>query len=148
MTYYMTYSAYSYSLLHILHITYSAYSLPLVFQFFASAMLIAWSPMTGPNCSHTTTNIRHGRPVSYHNLRPECQPIPLASGRGSFQYRPLGQEEAAPVWRTLEQHTRLGLIHGARRRWLTGSQWQASTHPVNNKIIICIICRIYRICKI
>ncbi len=26
--------------------------------------------------------------------------------------------------------------------------WQVSTHPVNNQIIICIICRIYRICKI
>jgi hypothetical protein len=66
-------------------------------SFFASAMLIAWSPMTGISCSHTTTDIRHGRPVSYHNLRPESQLIPFASGRGSFQYRPPGQDEAAQV---------------------------------------------------
>ncbi len=53
--------------------------------------------------------------------------IPLASGRGSFQYRPPWQKEAAPVtvWRTLEQHTRLELIHGACRvnvdyGWLAG----------------------------
>jgi hypothetical protein len=83
-------------------------------------MLIVWSPMTGPSCSHTTTDIRHGRPVSYHNLLPESQSTLLASGRGSFQYCPPGQEEAAPVWMTLEQHTRLELIRGARRRWLTG----------------------------
>jgi hypothetical protein len=77
-------------------------SLCLVFHsFFASAMLIAWSPMTGPSCLHTTTDICHGRPVSYHNLRQESQLIPLASGGGVFQYRPPGQEEAAPVWRTL-----------------------------------------------
>jgi hypothetical protein len=89
-------------------------------SFFAWPMLIAWSPMTGPSCSHTITDIRHGRPVSYHNLRPESQPTLLASGRGSFQYCPPGQEEAAPVWMTMEQHTRLELIRGARRRWLTG----------------------------
>ncbi len=44
------------------------------FSVFASAMLIAWSPMTGPSCSHTTTDIRHGRPVSYHNLCPADSP--------------------------------------------------------------------------
>jgi hypothetical protein len=79
--------------------------------FFTAAMLIAWFPMTGPSCSHTTTDIGHCSPVSYHNLRQESQLIPFASGRGSFQYRPLGQEEAAPVWR-------LELIHGAG--WLAG----------------------------
>jgi hypothetical protein len=91
-------------------------------SFFAPATLIAWTPMTGPSCLHTTTDIGHGSPASYHNLRPEIQPITLASGMGSFQYRPTpaGQEEVATVWMTLEQQTRLERIHGARRRWLTG----------------------------
>jgi hypothetical protein len=104
-------------------------------------MLIAWFPMTGPSCSHNTTDIRHGRPVSYHTLRPESQLISLASGRGSFHYLPPGQEEAAPVWRTLEQHTRLELIHGARRRWLTGRH-----PPITHEI--CKICKICEICEI
>ncbi len=115
-------------------------------SFFASAMLFAWSPMTGPSCSHTANDVRHCRPVPYHSLRQESQLIPLASRRGPFQYPPTGHEEAAPVRRTLEQHTRLELIHGARRRRLTSRH--LPTDPVNNQIIIRRICRIYRICKI
>ena len=111
MTYYIPYSAYSkyyifrrLFIIHILHILHLNNEKVLAsgVSFFSWPMLIAWSPMTGPSCSHTTTDIRHGRPVSYHNLRLESQPIPLASGRGSFQYCPPGPEEAAPVWRKLE----------------------------------------------
>ncbi len=121
ITYSASYSFYLTHILHILHMHKERFLASGV-SFFALAMLqvIAWSPMTGPSCSHTTTDIRLGRLVSYHNLRPVSPLIPLASGRGSLQYCPPGQEEAAPVWRTLEQHTRLELIHGAHRRWLTG----------------------------
>ncbi len=88
----ITYSScYSFYLIHILHILHMHKEGVLAsgVSFFASAMLIPWSPITGPSCLHTTTDIRHGRPVSYHNLRPESQLILLASGRASFQYRPV-----------------------------------------------------------
>ena len=84
-------------------------------------MLIAWSPMTGLSCLHTNTDIRHGRSVSYHNLRLESQVtqgIPYASRKGSLQYRPPGQEEAAPVWRTLELHTRLELLYSDKSKYI------------------------------
>ncbi len=54
-------------------------------SFFASPMLITWSPMTGPtgSCSHTTTDIRHGRSVSYHNIWKGIVPVLPIGTRGS-----------------------------------------------------------------
>jgi hypothetical protein len=72
---------------------------------------------------------------NYHHLHPSLTSFVLyqiAPGKsadspciskGIVQVSPTGKKEADPVWRTLEWHTRLELIHGARRPWLTG------THP-------------------
>ncbi len=102
---------------HILHIQWKMSS-PLVFHSLLPQCLMFGSQWQGP---YTTTDICQDLLLSDHNLRPESQQIHLASRRASLQYRRTEQEEAAPVWRTLEQHIsiiRLEQIHGASRRWL------------------------------
>ena len=77
---------------------------------------IAWSPIPGPSCSRTTIYNHHHRSPIYHRKHQESQPILIAWRRVLSRSRPLEPEEGVPVWRTLESHTRLVLVHGARRR--------------------------------
>ncbi len=89
----ITYSAYyGFYLIHILHILqmHKGRVLASGDSCFAAAMLFGWFSMTGPNCSHATTDIRHGRSVSHHNLRPESQLILLASRKGIVPVSPTG----------------------------------------------------------
>jgi hypothetical protein len=77
---------------------------------------IALSPIPGPSCSRTTIyNHHHCFPIC-HRKHHQSQPILVAWRRVLSRSRPLEPEEGVPVWRILESHTRLVLVHGARRR--------------------------------
>ena len=82
----------------------------------------AWSPIPGPSFSRTTTYNHHHSLLIYRKKIRERQPILVVWRRVSSWSLPL-EEEGVPVWRTLESHTGLGIVHGARR------QLQVDTRP-------------------
>ncbi len=88
-----------------------------------SYSIIALYPSWGPSCSRTTTCNCLCRPYLFRKKRLESRLLPFASCSVSSLYCQQEQEATFPVWRTLESHTRLALIHGARIRWWT------DTHP-------------------
>ena len=53
----------------------------------------------------------------YRMLRQESPLTLFAFQRETFFSAPLKQVGAVPVWRKLELHTRLAIVHGARRQW-------------------------------
>ncbi len=83
-----------------------------VFIFYAT---ISWSPNSGPSCSRTTNyNYHHCLLIYCRKLR-ESQPLLDAWRRVLSLSHPPKQEEGVPVWRTLESHTKLVLVHGVHR---------------------------------
>ncbi len=71
----------------------------------------------------TTIYNRQRRPWFCRRLRQESPLTLFAFQRESFRSAPLEQVEAVPVWRKLELHTRLEIVHGARRRWLIDTRF-------------------------
>ncbi len=96
--------------------------------------IIALFPSWGPSCSHTTTCYCFCCPLFYHKKRLESRLILFASSTVLSLHYQLEQEAAPPVWRTLESHTRLVLIHGARIRWWTGTSMVASACETNRDL--------------
>ncbi len=84
---------------------------------------IALIPSWGPTCSRTTTCNCFCRPLFGRRKRLECRQLLFESRMVSSLYCRLEQAAAFPVWKTLESHTRLVLIHCAHIWWWTG------THP-------------------
>ena len=82
----------------------------------------AWSPIPGPSCSRTTTYNHHRRLLIYRRkLRESLLHLDAWQRVLSLQH-PLEQEEGVPVWRTLESHTKLVLVHGIRRLFWIGTE--------------------------
>ena len=77
--------------------------------------LLLGPPSQGP-AVHVPPSTTIDRSPIYHRKHQESQPILVAWRRVLSRSRPLEPEEGVPVWRTLESHTRLVLVHGARRR--------------------------------
>ncbi len=82
----------------------------------------AWSPITGPSCSRTTAYNHHHRLLIYRRKLRESQLFLDTWQRILSLYYPLEQEEGVTVWRTLESHTKLVLVHGVRRLLWIGTE--------------------------
>ena len=109
-------------------------------QFIAT---IACFPMWGPSCLRTTTYIHRHCYGIYHRQLLENRLILSAFQRVSFQSLPVEQVVGVQVWRILEWHTVLVIVHGARTRW-----WTHTHQPMlwQKGFKICKICKICWIC--
>ena len=86
-------------------------------DYFSFIVFIASFPIPAPSCWCTTIYSRQRRPWFYRMLRQKSPLTLFTFQRESFRSAPLKQVEAVPVWRKLELHTRLEIVHCASRRW-------------------------------
>ena len=112
----------------------------------SSLLLLLVPPCEGPVVNVPPTTYNHRRCYGiYRRQLLESRLILFACQRVLSRSLPVEQVEGVPVWRKLEWHTTLVIVHGARKRLWT------DTHPpmlLQNEIKRCKICTLSKICTI